>query len=68
MAKHRYEILEERPDDHPLLPAGAEVGSEVELDLSAEQRRAMIAAGWISEPLDADEGTSSSKSSKGGKG
>lgn len=75
MAKHRYKILTDEaaailndPHRNPALPDGgnAAKGEEAELDLSAEQRRAMVAAGWISEPLDADEGSSSK--SKGGKG
>lgn len=63
MAKHTYTILEDAPLDHALL-RGHEVGQEVELDLSAEQRRALVAAGWVSEPLDAE---AASGKQKGGK-
>lgn len=73
MAKHEHEILNEDaaaifndPHRNPALPdAGTvAVGDRVTLDLTLEQRRAMVAAGWISDSLDADE---SSAKAKGGK-
>lgn len=63
MAKHTYKILEGAPLDHPLLQ-GSEVDQEIELDLSAEQRRALVAAGWVSEPLDAEPAPGKSKGGK----
>ena len=63
MAKHTYTILQGAPVDHPILQ-GAEVDQEVELDLSAEQRRAIVAAGWVSDPLDVEETPSKAKGGK----
>ena len=74
MAKHEHEILSDEavgvlndPHRNPALPDVGQtvaVGDKVTLDLSLEQRRAMVAAGWISDSLDAEE---SSAKSKGGK-
>ena len=58
MAKHRYKILSDSGDILPLqaLAEGTvlEKDAEVELDLSREQRTAVVAAGWV-EALDDDE-------------
>ena len=61
MAKHTHTVLDEAPQ-HPVFgEVMPEAGSEVELDLSVEQRNAMVAAGWISEPIDKDEPKGSKK-------
>lgn len=59
MAKHRYKILSADLSDargriglEPGVPLDED--SEVELDLSREQRTDVIAAGWV-EPLDDEE-------------
>jgi hypothetical protein len=67
MAKHTYRIA----SDDGAERYGAEVGAVVDLDLTADQRRAVVAAGWV-EPNDNDDsdgGAQAPKSSstKGGK-
>lgn len=57
MAKHRYNITSDEGLDlfrrfYPEQGIETEVGAEVELDLTADQRTALVAAGWLSEPLD----------------
>jgi hypothetical protein len=58
MAKHTYKIAS---DDGAERYAG-EVGQEIELDLDVDQKRAVVAAGWV-EPLDEEDDT---KGKKGG--
>lgn len=45
MAKHDYIVASEEGANY----AKAEIGDQVELDLSVDQQRALIAAGWVEE-------------------
>ena len=46
MAKHDYIVASEEGAEY----AKAEIGEKVELDLTVDQQRALIAAGWVEEP------------------
>jgi hypothetical protein len=58
MAKHKYTIASEVGAER----YGGELGQEVELDLDVDQKRAVVAAGWV-EPADEEDDT---KDKKGG--
>jgi hypothetical protein len=47
MAKHNYVVA----SDEGAAKYGGEVGDEVELDIPADEAKAVVAAGWI-EPVD----------------
>jgi hypothetical protein len=59
MAKKTYRLLEQAQQVGWEPAEGLEAGAEVELDVTADQERALVAAGWI-EPLE-------EKTTKGGK-
>jgi hypothetical protein len=60
VAKKTYRLLEQAQEVGWEPAEGLEAGAEVDLDLNADQERALVAAGWI-EPADAK------KETKGGK-
>lgn len=64
MAKHTYTVVSERGAE--FAGGGAEVGHTVELDLSADNKRAVIAAGWV-EPIEEQDTSDAPDAKKGGK-
>jgi len=60
MAKKIYRLLEQAQQVGWELAEGLEAGAEVELDVTADQEQALVAAGWI-EPAE------DKKDAKGGK-
>jgi hypothetical protein len=56
MAKHNYVVV----SDEGVEKYGHAVGDEVELDLPADEAKAVVAAGWI-EPVDTKKPAKSAK-------
>jgi hypothetical protein len=61
MAKHQYLIASEEGAAR----YGGEIGDPVELDLTVDERRAVVAAGWV-EPADEPDDKSDDTKAKGG--
>jgi hypothetical protein len=61
MAKAKYTVLSADGAEF----SGQAEGEQVELDLTREQKRAVIAAGWV-EPVDSDEAPADAPADKKG--
>jgi hypothetical protein len=62
VAKHKYTLASETGAER----YGGEVGQVVELDLTANEKQAVIAAGWV-EPHDTEASKDDAAATKGGK-
>ena len=63
MAKHTYTVASDTAAER----YGVEVGDTVELDLTADEKRAVVAAGWVEPNDEPDTDTKASDTKKGGK-
>lgn len=60
MAKHTYTIASEEGATR----YGAEVGTTLEIDIPAEEAKAVVAAGWVDKADEPDDTTTTSTTKK----